>query len=110
MQKFKFQGINFTGCCDGGSALHNNLDEHLTARQYRMLMDVAVKEGCNYLTFNIPMTECDDCGHIVNAPVNECPKCHSHDLDYATRIIGYLKRISNFSEVRQREAAKRHYS
>ena len=27
-----------------------------------------------------------------------------------TRIIGYLKRISNFSEPRQREAARRYYA
>ena len=30
-------------------------------------------------------------------------------FDYVTRIIGYLKRISRFSEARQREAAKRFY-
>ncbi len=27
-----------------------------------------------------------------------------------TRIIGYLKRVSNFSEARQKEAAKRYYA
>ena len=32
------------------------------------------------------------------------------DLDYLTRIIGYLKRVSNFSEPRQREASRRYYA
>jgi len=32
------------------------------------------------------------------------------NLDYLTRIIGYMKRVSNFSQPRQQEAAKRHYA
>jgi len=39
-----------------------------------------------------------------------CPKCGSEDLDYLTRIIGYLKRISSFSEARQTEAGIRYYT
>ena len=110
IKKFRFQGIKFTGCCDGGSALHNNLDEHLTARQYRMLMDVAVKEGCNYFTYNIMNTICNECGYISKHTLDTCPKCGSKDVDYATRIIGYLKRISAFSAARQIEADNRAYN
>lgn len=110
IEKFRFQGINFTGCCDGGSALHNNLDEHLTQYQYRMLMDIAVKEGCNYFTYNVMNTICNDCGHISKHTLDTCPKCGSEDVDYATRIIGYLKRISAFSAARQIEADNRAYN
>ena len=108
--KFRYQGKLFTGCCDGGSALHNNLDEHLSKMQYRMLMDVAVAEGCNYFTYNIMNTICNDCGHISKHNLTECPKCHSKNIDKATRIIGYLKRVSNFSAGRQVEAGLRAYS
>ena len=110
IKKFRFQGIKFTGCCDGGSALHNNLDEHLTACQYRILMDVAVKEGCNYFTYNIMNTICNECGYISKHTLDTCPKCGSKDVDYATRIIGYLKRISAFSAARQIEADNRAYN
>ena len=110
IKKFRFQGIKFTGCCDGGSALHNNLDEHLTARQYRMLMDVAIKEGCNYFTYNVMNTICNECGYISKHTLDTCPKCGSKDVDYATRIIGYLKRISAFSAARQIEADNRAYN
>ncbi len=109
VQKFRFQGSHFTGQCDGGSALHNNLDEHLSAAQYRMLMDVAVKEGCNYFTYNVMNTICNHCGHISKHTFDKCPKCGSNDVDYATRIIGYLKRVSAFSAARQIEADKRAY-
>lgn len=110
VMKFRYQGKMFTGCCDGGSALHNNLDEHLSQMQYRMLMDIAVQEGCNYFTYNIMNTICNDCGHISKHNLTECPKCHSKNIDKATRIIGYLKRVSNFSAGRQVEAGLRAYS
>ena len=109
VEKMYLQGKDFTGCLDGGSAYHCNLNEHLTKKQYRHLMDVAIDAGCNYLTFNVPNTICNDCGHIDKRYLHECPECGSKNVDFATRIIGYLKRVSNFSEVRQKEAAKRAY-
>ena len=110
LDKFRLHGKNYIEHLTGGSALHCNLEEHLSKAQYRQLLRVAAKEGCNYFTFNIPNTVCNDCGHIDKRYLKECPYCHSHNVDYLTRIIGYLKRISNFSEPRQKEAAKRYYA
>ena len=107
--KFFYQGKGFADICSGGVALHNNLDEHLSAAQYRKLMDVAVQAGCNYFTYNVMNTICNDCGYISKHTFDHCPKCGSHNVDYATRIIGYLKRISNFSAARQIEADNRAY-
>lgn len=107
--KFKLHGKEYVKYLDGGSALHMNLEEHLTKDQYRNLLKVAAANGTNYFTFNIPNTICNDCGHIDKRYLYECPKCGSKNIDYATRIIGYLKRISNFSEARQKEASKRYY-
>ena len=109
LKKFYYQGEGFATECSGGVALHNNLDSHLTKEQYRRLMDVAVQAGCNYWTYNIPNTVCNECGHIDKRMLKACPKCGSTNIDYATRIIGYLKRISNFSAVRQEEASQRFY-
>ncbi len=94
----------------GGSALQLNPEEHLSKEQYRQLLRVSAQEGCNYFTFNIPNTVCNDCGHIDKRNLKECPSCKSQNLDYLTRIIGYMKRISNFSQSRQQEAARRHYA
>lgn len=110
IDKFKLHGRRYIEHLTGGSALHMNLEEHLSQAQYRQLLRVAAIEGCNYFTFNIPNTVCNDCGHIDKRYLKECPKCHSHNIDYLTRIIGYMKRISNFSQARQKEAAKRYYS
>ena len=110
IDKFKMHGTPYIEHLTGGSALHMNLEEHLSKEQYRQLLRVAAKEGCNYFTFNIPNTICNECGFIDKRYLHECPKCGSKDVDYMTRIIGYLKRVSNFSKARQEEAARRYYA
>ena len=110
IDKFKLHGAPYIEHLTGGSALHMNLEEHLSKQQYAQLLRVAAKEGCNYFTFNIPNTVCNDCGHIDERYLKECPHCHSKNIDYMTRIIGYLKRVSNFSKPRQEEASRRHYA
>ena len=109
LDKFRLHGSKYIEHLTGGSALHMNLEEHLSQSQYRQLLRVAAKEGCNYFTFNIPNTICNTCGHIDKRYLHDCPKCGSHDVDYATRIIGYMKRVSSFSQPRQQEAARRFY-
>ena len=109
IDKFKLHGAPYIEHLTGGSALHMNLDEHLSKQQYLQLLKVAAKEGCNYFTFNIPNTICNECGTIDKRYLKECPHCHSKNVDYMTRIIGYLKRVSNFSQPRQEEAARRYY-
>ena len=77
--------------------------------QYRLLLDVAIRTGCNYFTFNVPNTLCRDCGHISKHRLKKCPKCGSENLDYATRVIGYLKLVSRFAAERQEEEHRRYY-
>lgn len=111
IRKMRLQGTDFIGCLDGGSAYHCNLEEHLSKEQYRKLMDVAIQSGCSYYTFNVPNTIClnPECGHIDKRYLEKCPVCGG-EVDYATRVIGYMKRIKNFPEARQVEAAHRVYS
>ncbi|MDR2691382.1 MAG: anaerobic ribonucleoside-triphosphate reductase [Dysgonamonadaceae bacterium] len=110
VDKFRLHGRKYIEHLTGGSALHLNLEEHLSREQYRQLLRVATQEGCNYFTFNVPNTVCNDCGYIDKRNLKTCPKCQSENLDYLTRVIGYMKRISNFSQARQEEAALRHYN
>lgn len=110
LDKFKLHGRSYTERLDGGSALHMNLQEHLSKEQYRQLLKVAAMEGCNYFTFNIRNTVCNDCGYISKHTLDTCPRCGSKNLDWLTRVIGYLKRISSFSKPRQDEADDRYYA
>ena len=110
LDKFRLHGRKYIEHLTGGSALHMNLEEHLSQAQYRQLLKVAAKEGCNYFTFNIPNTICNECGHIDKRYLKKCPCCGSENVDYATRVIGYMKRVSSFSQPRQEEAARRYYA
>ena len=110
IDKFKLHGDEYVKYLDGGSALHMNIAEHLTKKQYRQLLNTAAHYGTNYFTFNCRNTVCNDCGYISKDTLTVCPKCGSTNLDYLTRVIGYLKRVSSFSEMRQEEAQHRFYN
>ena len=84
-------------------------EKHLSKEQYRQLMRIAAANGTNYFTFNVRNTVCNDCGYISKHTLKVCPHCGSTNLDYLTRIIGYLKRIKDFSAPRQDEAEDRYY-
>ena len=110
LQKMELHGKEYVQWLDGGSAAHINLQEHLSQVQYRQLMKVAAANGCNYFTFNVRNTVCNDCGFISKHTLTVCPHCGSTNLDWLTRVIGYLKRISSFAEPRQIEAYRRYYA
>ena len=95
---------------DGGAACHLNLEQLPTAPQARKLIEAAAKLGVPYWTTNVLCTICKKCGRID--PVTRYDNCHycgSKELDYGTRVIGYLKPISCFSAGRQQEAELRKY-
>ena len=109
LDKFILHGKQTCEFTDGGSALHCNLEDHLSKEQYLKLIDFAIKNGTNYFTFNIPNSKCDDCGYITKHPIIKCPKCGSIHITQYSRVIGYLRPISSFGKDRQIEAAKRVY-
>ena len=110
LDKFILHGSQTYQFTDGGSAAHINLNDHLSKEQYTKLIDFAIQEGTSYFTFNIPNSKCEDCGHIVKAPISKCPKCGKENITWYTRIIGYLRPIKAFGKDRQIEANKRVYS
>lgn len=86
------------------------MEEHLSRPQYAFLMNLAIQEGTPYFTFNVPNTVCNECGHISKHRLLKCPKCGSENVDYATRVIGYLTRVSRWSQERQEEHKRRYYA
>lgn len=109
IDKFLMHGKDFNQFLDGGSALHLNLEEYPSQEGFRKLLDVAAKTGCNYFCFNVKITICRSCGYINKRTLYQCSKCASKDVDHATRVIGYLKKIESFSMDRKAESALRHY-
>lgn len=111
LEKIKLHGSEYVGdWLDGGSAAHINLSEHPTKNQASLLLNYAATVGCSYLTFNVPNSECQDCGFITKVPVSKCPMCGSTHIDLYDRIIGYLTKIRNWSAGRQEEQTHRVYN
>lgn len=110
LDKLNLFDQDMTKYLDGGSALHLNLEDLLDEERWMGMMRCAIVVGVQYFCFNVKSTICNDCGFIDKRTRQCCEKCGSHDVDGATRVIGYLKRVSNFSKARQEEHSRRHYS
>ncbi|WP_417435346.1 anaerobic ribonucleoside-triphosphate reductase [Idiomarina abyssalis] len=109
LDKLVLHGKELIEYLDGGSALHLNLDEKLNTSGYLSLLNIAAKTGCNYFCINVKITICNACEQIDKRTLSECSSCGSADIDYGTRVIGYLKRVSAFSAGRRKEHHLRHY-
>ena len=109
IDKFLMHGNDYIQYLDGGSALHLNLNEYMTQEGFKKLLNVAARTGCTYFCTNVKITICNDCNYIDKQSTIRCAKCDSSDIDHATRIIGYLKRVKAFSTERQTEHDLRHY-
>ncbi|MHB1195300.1 MAG: anaerobic ribonucleoside-triphosphate reductase [Lutibacter sp.] len=109
LDKMMLHGNEIIQYLDGGSALHLNLEEAPNKDGFIKLINAAALAGCNYFCFNIKITICNSCDHIDKKTLQKCSKCNSTNIDYGTRVIGYLKRVSNFSSHRQEEHNLRHY-
>ena len=110
IDKLKMHGKDFTKYLSGGVGCHINLDKHLTKEQYLKMIDIAIKYGTSYFTYNILNSCCNKCNHIEKEHFDVCPVCGSEDVTDWTRIIGYLRPISAFEKARKIEASRRIYS
>ena len=110
LDKIEMYSHEVTDSLDGGSALHLNLEQLPSYEQAKVLFKLCSKNGVSYWTTNVLCTICNDCGTIDPVTRKVCKKCGSENVDYGTRVIGYLKRITNFSDARQKEATKRYYA
>ncbi|WP_082703846.1 anaerobic ribonucleoside-triphosphate reductase [Lutibacter profundi] len=109
LDKIMLHGNEIIQYLDGGSALHLNLEESPNKEGFLKLINATALAGCNYFCFNIKITICNECGNIDKRTLQKCSQCNSKNIDYGTRVIGYLKRVSNFSSERQKEHDLRFY-
>jgi anaerobic ribonucleoside-triphosphate reductase len=107
--KFILHGKEIIQYLDGGSALHLNLEAYASKEAFEKILNLAAQTGCNYFCINVKITICNSCQHIDKETKLRCSSCNSKDVDYATRVIGYLKRVTHFSSDRQKEHSLRHY-
>ncbi len=107
-ERIKIEHIFFP-IVDGGDIMHIFLGEgYPDSRGIKSLaMKIARDTQTGYYAFTKDMTVCLDCSHVAMGLKEECEKCHCTNLDYISRITGYLQSVSGWNEGKKQELMDR---
>ncbi len=107
-ERIKIEHIFFP-IVDGGDIMHIFLGEgYPDSRGIKSLaMKIARGTQTGYYAFTKDMTVCLDCSHMAMGLKEECEKCHCTNLDYISRITGYLQSVSGWNEGKKQELLDR---
>ena len=96
--------------CTGGSISHINLDGRPNAEAlYEFTNNILKKSKLRQFAFNSGFTSCKN-GHNSMGLYQECPECHSKELEYITRVVGYFSPVSSWAKLKQMEFSTRKWS
>jgi anaerobic ribonucleoside-triphosphate reductase len=107
-ERIKIEHIFFP-IVDGGNIMHIFLGEgYPDPRGVKSLaMKIAETTQTGYYAFTKDMTVCKDCAHVTMGLMEACEKCNSDNLDYISRITGYLQAVSGWNEGKKQELMDR---
>jgi len=123
-KKIEIEG-RFFGVLKGGNIFHVFLDDVVpmlraselgTGEIHPSYVDDAMEfvfkifreTPINYLAITKDSTICDDCNSITPGVNEKCPKCGSTNVDFFSRITGYLEPISQWNAAKKQEFFDRH--
>lgn len=93
----------------GGGMTFLNFDAELTPEQSLDIHKRMMKKGfTGQFCINYGFSQCGDCLTVKNGEIKSCPKCNSENMDYYTRVVGYLAKKKNACESKQSEINVRH--
>ena len=89
--------------CSGGSIMHITIDSKVSKETMKDFVISTLGAGVKYFAFNYKINQCKDCSHIFVGEHEACPECGSKELEKFTRVVGFLTKISQWSQTRQEE-------
>ena len=89
--------------CSGGSIMHITIDSKVSKETMKDFVISTLGAGVKYFAFNYKINQCKDCSHIFVGEHEVCPECGSKELEKFTRVVGFLTKISQWSQTRQEE-------
>lgn len=94
---------------DGGDIFHVWLGEANTDPGALMdfAMRVATKTDIGYFAFTKDLTVCRDCGTTGCGLHDSCCRCKSPNVDYVSRITGYMSSVSGWNAAKRQELEDR---
>ncbi|PIU62392.1 anaerobic ribonucleoside-triphosphate reductase [archaeon CG_4_10_14_0_2_um_filter_Archaea_38_6] len=69
--------------------------------------NVAQKTLCSYFSLTKDMTHCADCGRMSNGMKNACPGCGSKNVEWYSRVTGYLTPVKAWNAGKKAEMKDR---
>ncbi|QBP32968.1 anaerobic ribonucleoside-triphosphate reductase, large subunit [Enterobacteria phage CHB7] len=75
--------------CNGGHIIYSRMANPENKKAISACVSRGMGKGF-YQGVNFDLAICENCGHRPNEDVDECPKCHSHDISVINRVCGYL--------------------
>lgn len=94
---------------DGGNIAHIWLGERNPDPEglYEFGMNLAKNTQTGYFAFTRDFTVCRSCGSTSPGICKNCEKCESDDIDYMSRITGYLSNVSAWNAGKRQELKDR---
>lgn len=93
----------------GGGIVHLTIGERVSKEQAENLIKYAAKSGAEHFALNLVHSICSGIDeHVCEGKLDVCPTCGAPVTDYALRVVGFLRRVSNWSDDRKREFQDRH--
>ena len=96
---------DFFDILDGGNIHHIFLTEYNS--DYKGLKEFAMNIIRNtkigYFDFTKILTACNDCYHVEQGELLSCSNCNSKNVDYISRITGYMSNLNSWNEAKKQE-------
>lgn len=96
----------FDSMCGGGSILHLNIDEIITADQVMKLLHFTAEKGVIYFAINLSLSQCTSCSKVYIGRLDKSP-CHDAAIRRLIRIVGYLTPVDTWGEARRKAYSDR---
>jgi ribonucleoside-triphosphate reductase len=96
---------DFFDILDGGNIHHIFLEEQYP--DYRGLkeftMNVIKNTKIGYFSFTKILTACKDCYRVEQGELKSCTQCNSTNVDYISRITGYMSNLGSWNAAKKQE-------
>ena len=94
---------------DGGNILHIFMGESAPdPRGLKSLaMHIAKNTQCGYFAFTRDMTVCMEDFTVSPGLKDECPKCGTKNVEWLSRVTGYIQAVSGWNEGKKQELLDR---
>ena len=99
-EKFTTEG-KYDMYLNGGSVCHIQIGSDITSSQAKQIICESVKAGCEHFALNAVYSRCKECGEVQKARWEECPHCHSKNVEHLSRVVGFFVVMENVNKTRR---------